>query len=390
MASIEKRGEFSYRLTASCGYNKAGRKIVKRKTISVDPGLTEKQLQKELQHQLAIFQDAVEKGTYLDAGRMTFEEFIAQWLTDHAEKQLAPKTVHRYREMLTSRIIPAMGHLRLNKIQPMHLTAFYNNLAEDGIRMDGKPGGLSNRTILHHHRLLSSILTAAVQWQLILDNPARRVKPPKVEKTEAKHYDEEQTEAVLVLLKKEPLKYQVMINLVIFTGIRLGELAGLTWADVDFEQSCLRTKNARQYLPGVGSYDKEPKWQSERVISLPQIVLGLLREHKLQQTRERLLMGERWQDHDRVFAQANGKPIFPGTPSAWFAKFLKKYDLPELTFHQLRHTNATLLIAQGVDVKTVSNRLGHARTSTTMDIYSHALQRPDKEAAEKLDALFTK
>lgn len=391
MATMEKRGKNSYRLTVSCGYDINGKKIIKRKTISIDPKLTEKQKEKELQRQLTIFEDEVEKGTYLDAGKITFEEFIYKWLNDYAEKQLEPKTIHRYKEILTTRVIPAIGHLKLNKIQPTHLIAFYNNLAEDGIRLDGKQGTLSSRTILHHHRLISSILTEAVQWQLILDNPCKRVKAPRTEKTEARHYNEEQTETMITLLESEPIKYRTMITLVIFTGIRLGELVGLTWENIDFDQSCLHVRQASQYLPGKGSFDKSTKTQSsQRVISLPQTVLNQLRQYKNWQNDERLKLGECWQDNDRIFTQENGKPIFHTTPSSWFKKFIRKHNLPEITFHQLRHTNATLLIAQGVDVRTISGRLGHARTSTTTDIYAHALKRPEKEAAEKLETLFTK
>ena len=259
------------------------------------------------------------------------------------------------------------------------------------MRLDGKPGRLSDRTILHHHRLLSSVFTAAVQWQLILHNPCTRVKSPKVAKTEARHYDEEQTETMLTLLASEPLKYRTMVNLVIFTGIRLGELVGLTWDDVNFDDKSLRIQQASQYLPGQGSFDKITKTSaSQRVISLPQTIVDMLKEYKALQNQERLILGESWHDHGRIFTQNNGKAVFPSTPSHWFKDFLRRHNLPEITFHQLRHTNATLLIGQGIDVKTVSSRLGHARTSTTIDIYSHALKRPDKEAAEKLDNLFNK
>ena len=391
MAAIEKRSENSYRLIVSCGYSKDGKKIAKKRTITLGPNLTEKQREKELQRQLVMFQDEVEKGTYLDAGKITFEEFAEKWLADHAEKQLEPKTIHQYKEMLSSRVIPAIGHLKLNKIQPNHLLEFYNNLSEKGIRLDGKPGALSSRTILYHHRLLSSIFTMAVYWQLIMNNPCTRVKPPKVERVAAKYYDEEQTEIMLSLLETESLKYRTMINLTVFTGIRLGELIGLTWDDINMDNACLSIKQAGQYLPGLGSFDKTTKTQSsQRLISLPPMVVNLLKEYKSWQEQEKLALDNLWEEHNRIFTQHNGKPMFYGTPSSWFKKFIKKHNLPKITFHQLRHTNATLLIGQGVDVRTVSNRLGHARTSTTTDIYTHALKRPDREAAEKLENLFNK
>lgn len=420
MASIEKRGENSYRLTVSCGYNKNDKKVTKKKTISVDPSLTAKQLEKELQKQMVLFQEEVERGTHLDAGKISFEEFIEKWITDYAEPNLAPKTLYRYKELLESRIIPALGHIKLSKLQPMNLTEFYNNLREDGIRSDGKPGGLSERTILHHHRLISAILTAAVQWQVILNNPASRLKPPKVEKKEARHFDEVQTQYLLQVVNDEPIKYRAMIYLAVFGGMRMGELSGLEWEDVDFTNGLLQIRQSGQYLPGEGVYTKVPKNESsKRTISLPSSILNLLREYRVWQNGQRATLESKindgsddkdnlWVESGHIFTKWNGAPIFPDTPSKWFYKFIKrhnksimederipdaekpKYILPEVNFHGLRHTNATLLISQGIDTTTISARLGHARTSTTTDIYAHALKKTDVEAANKLENLFAK
>lgn len=457
MASIEKRGQNAYRITVSAGYDSKGKKIRKHKSVTLDPNLTPKQIEKELQRQATLFEEEVQKGTYLDGGKITFSNFIDKWLEDYAEKNLAPKTLYRYKELITTRIIPALGHIRLEKLQPTHLLQFYNNLAENGIRLDckyiiksdlleiiekdniatkdladrsgvsektiksmlkmnsvshstahaissainidldklfelsGEPKSLSDRTILHHHRLISSLLTCAVQWQLILNNPADRVKPPKVERKQAKYYDETDTLKLLESLEIAPLKYRTALNLVIFGGMRLGELSAMTWDDVDLDNCYIRIRQASQYLPGEGSYVKETKNESsDRIISMPVSVMELLKQYKAWQNEERLKCGDQWQNTGFVFTQWDGKPIFPDTISKWFSKFRKANILPELTFHQLRHTNASLLISQGVNIQTVSKRLGHARASTTTDIYAHALQRPDKEAADKLENLFNK
>lgn len=454
MASIEKRGENTYRITVSAGYDVNGNKIRYRKTIELDPNLPPSKAEKELQRQAILFEEEVKRGTYLDGSKLTFAEFIERWLQDYAEVQLAPKTSHRYKSLL-DRIIPALGHIKMDKLQPNHLLRFYKNLSEEGIRRDNKyialpelsdvikksgmskkelaeaagispktltsilngnstiyaeaiskalnvklnsvfkpkdkPKPLSNTTILHHHRLISSILSCAVQWQVIFSNPAERVKPPKVEQKEAPHYDEEMTAKVLELLENEPIKYRTMITLTIFLGLRRGELCGLEWPDIDFENSLIRVRQASQYIPGEGIFAKDTKNESSyRVISMPSLVVQLLKEYKAWQNKERLKCGDQWYKdwNKRLFTQWNGKPIFPDTISNWFKKFREKHNLPELTFHGLRHTNATLLIGQGVDIKTVSKRLGHARTSTTINIYAHALRRPDQEAAEKLDNLF--
>jgi len=132
MASIKKRGENSYQITVSCGYDGQGKKLTETKTISIDPGLTLKQADKELQKQATLFEQEVENGTYLDGSKITLAEFTERWLKDYAEKQLAPKTLHRYKDMLKSRILPALGHHKLAKLQPTHLLQFYDNLGEDG------------------------------------------------------------------------------------------------------------------------------------------------------------------------------------------------------------------------------------------------------------------
>ena len=280
MASIEKRGDSSYRLTVSCGYNKNGKKIVRRKTIDLTHVKPNKQLE-EANKQWILFKDEIEKGLFLDSEKITFEDFIEKWLKNYAESELAPKTLHRYRELLDSRIIPALGHIKLNKLQPTHLTGFYANLREDGIRSDGKPGGLSERTILHHHRLISSILTCAVQWQFLLSNPALRLKAPKVEKKEAKHFDIEQTEYILNLLDKEPIKYRTMVVLAIYGGMRMGELTALEWQDVDFNNGLLKIDKSLQHLKEKGTFIKSTKNEtSNRIISLPSSAITLLREYK--------------------------------------------------------------------------------------------------------------
>lgn len=406
MAKIEKREESSYRLTVSCGYDKQGKQITKRKTVDLSHIKPNKQ-EEEAQRQWILFKDEIEKGTFLDAGKITFEDFIQKWLKDYAEPELAPKTFFEYKGLL-NRIITALGHIKLNKLQPTHLTEFYNNLREDGIRADGKSGGLSEKTILHYHRLISCILNWALQWGFILNNPALRVKPPKVPKKEARHYDIEETMYILNLLEYEPLKYKTMITLAIYGGMREGELDALTWSDIDFNNCTININKSLQHIKDEGTFVKSTKNENTRKISLPQSLMTLLKEYKVWQNGEKKKLDNLWIESDRLFTQWNGDFIFPSTVSKWFLKFIRKHNasimndeaiqqkekekylLREVNFHGLRHTSATLLINQNTDISTVSKRLGHARTSTTMDIYSHALQKADKSAADKLDNLFNK
>ena len=226
-----------------------------------------------------------------------------------------------------------------------------------------------------------------MRWRkYIPSNPAQRVKPPKIERTEAKYLDEKQTAQLLELLQQESMQHRTMIQLFLLSGLRRGELCGLEWGDIDFGRQLLTVRRASQYLPGKGIFTKETKTAtSDRTIKLPKQAFEILREYKRWQNEERLKMGDRWESSNRIFAQYDGKPVHPDSISGWFRDFIAKTDLPKVSIHSLRHTNITLLIAAGVPLRTVSYRAGHAQTSTTANIYSHAIRTADEMAAEVLE-----
>lgn len=452
MGQIEKRGTNTYRLVVSCGFDSKNKRQKKYKTINLDPNLTEKQIQQELAVQMDKFEKEISKGTYLD-GNITLNEFAKKWMKDYAEPNLRPITLNRYKALL-ERILTALGHKKLDSIRPTDLIAFYHNLGEGGIRGDygyklkdnvisdvsefkkkvssaninprtivyilegkvttkeivekicnalKKPVSkifdivdqdkkLSPVTIRHYHRLVSVMLTTAVHWQLILSNPCERVKPPKVERKEADYYNIEEVNYMMSLLEHEPLKYKVMIHIVIFCGLRRGELANLEWSDVDFDNKTITISKQLQYLPEFGVYEMESaKTDSgNRTISIPTNLKDLLLEYKVWQNEEKAKWGNKWVETNKLFTKENGEPMHPHTPSQWFRKFIKRNNLPPLTFHQLRHTNASLLIGQGVDAATVSKRLGHANVAVTLKTYTHAIKEHDREAADKLGNLLDK
>lgn len=382
--SVLKRGKDSWRLQVNCGMDAEDKQIRKTKTIHAAS-------KKEAEKELAKFIAEIEKGQFIEPTKLTFADFTYRWLRDYAEKNLAPKTVFRYKQILKSRVLPAMGYLKIEKITPVHLMEFYANLQEDGIREDGKSGVLSAATILYHHRVISSILNDAVQWQVIASNPASRVKPPKGTKIQAACYDEEQTAALLEALEREDIKYKVMVHLALFTGLRRGELMGLEWQDLNFEKNILDIRQASQYLPGQGTFTKKPKNQSSvRFLCLPSSLMALLKQYKAHQAEERLKAGIQWQGSERIFTTQKGGTMHPDTVSRWFPKFLKRQGLPELPFHGLRHTAATMLINQGLPAKSISGRMGHSNIGTTFDIYGHYLKSADRESADRLEEVYQK
>ena len=455
MATIRKRSNGTYQIIVSCGYDMNGRQIRRFLSYTPDKGMSERQIKKELDTQAVLFEQQCMSGQVTE-GKTKFADFAHEWMK-HKKAELRPKTYATY-ENLLPRVNAAIGHMRIDRIQPQHLLSFYENLTEGGIRSDTKykckidlgaylkthrlskaavsraghiaesnilsvtkgnhctrktaegiaaglnkpmnelftPVGvnkpLSSKTVLHYHRLISSILSTAVEWGALFANPCERTKPPRVEHKDPKYLDEVQAAKLLDLLEGEDMLYKTAVRFLLFTGLRRGEALGLNWSDIDFDTAIIQICRSSLYLPDKGIFEDDTKNRtSNRVIKLPQTVLSDLKQYRKYQRQNRLMMGDRWCESDRVFTTMEGQPLHPDTLSRWFSKFITAHsdELPYITLHSLRHTNATLMIASGVPITTVSKRLGHADTTTTGKIYAHAIRSADEAAAETLDNLLT-
>lgn len=432
MASIEKRGN-TYTVTVSAGYDVKGKKIREKTTFIPDTNMTERQQQKALEKFAYNFEERVKNGKYLKGEKITFKEFTEQWLKEYAKVNITPSTYNVYVHNLDTKILPAIGHLKLSKIQPLHLQSFYNNLLEDGVRQDKKTCGYSPATIKKIHVIISSILNTAMKWQAIDSNPCTRVTVPKQQKlsSDIKNFTLEQAITFLNALEMDytasykaheriddtglkyhvdsysetreiPLQFKVLFNLSLYGGLRRGEVLALSWSDIDFKNRTISITKST-CLVGKEMVTKEPKTKSsERTITMPASVIEMLKKYKTEQKELKVKLGDQWQgeygddwqERNFIFIQWNGKQMSLSTPYHTFKDIIEKYNatveeeslkLPNIPFHGLRHTAATLLISQNVDVKTVSARLGHAQTSTTMNIYAHSLKKSDETAADVLD-----
>ena len=258
--------------------------------------------------------------------------------------------------------------------------------SEDLFKPVNDKNGLSGKTIQHHHRLISSILSTAVQWQVIPSNPCQRIRAPKVQYKEVKYLEEDEAVRLMQLLEEAPIKYRCAIYLDLCTGLRRGELCGLEWSDFNFDNGLVDIQRSSLYLAKKGIFEDDTKTaSSRRSMKLPESVISMLKTYKTWQNSQRLALGDKWQDSDRVFTTWDGTPIHPDTLTAWFSKFAAEHGFEGITLHSLRHTNASLQIASGVPIRTVSGRLGHAQTSTTTNIYAHAIRSADAAAAEALE-----
>ena len=379
----EYKGNNRYKMVICSGFNAKGKRDRRSKTVTA-------MSKKELENMYAEFKTAVRTGLFMNNSNLTFREFVeTQWLVDAEVKSLAPKTLFRYKGMLDQRILPEIGHIKLSDITRNHIVKLYEAMAQEGSRLDGREGGLSARTISHHHRMLSKIFNAAALWGVIPASPMRMVKLPKFTRNVASFYDDEQVFALiehLNTLDESQYKYKVLTMLALFTGMRRGELVGLEWRDIDFGKRTIEICRTRQYLPGRGVFTKEPKTElSNRAITIPVTIVELLKNYQLHQEKQRQQLANLWKSSDCLFTTWDGDPMSPDTISSWFGKFIKARNLPHVTFHGLRHTNVSLLIADGVDVRTIASRVGHATPTTTLNIYSHMLKKSDQIAADRLE-----
>ena len=307
------------------------------------------------------------------------------------ERGLSRQTLAEKAGIAASTINVACRGSNVKKNTAEAICKVLNLKLKDVFKANSTDGKLSDKTILHHYSLISTILNSAVvDDQALLSNPAKRVRPPHCKHLEAQYLDEVQAAHLIDLLESKPMLYKTMIILFLYSGMRRGELCGLEWKDVDFNNNIVSICRVSQYTPEKGIFTKSTKTVSSvRTIKLPAIALEYLRKYKLWQSEQRLSVGDQWEDCDRIYTSWNGKPAHPDTLTAWFKDFVKQTDLPDIHIHSLRHTNATLLIAGGEDIKTVSRRLGHAQVTTTVNTYTHAIESADAKAADTLENILT-
>lgn len=262
---------------------------------------------------------------------------------------------------------------------------------EDAFEVKGDDRPLSAKTVLEHHRLISTVLDQAEKEGLVPLNVARKATLPKAQQKEVNYFQPEQIAAIRDALELEPVKWKTLVHMLLITGARRGEILGLKWDKVFFEENKVQICNNVLYRADKGIYEDTPKTSaSGRFIALPAETMQLLRQYKAWQNEERLHMGEYYNYQGFVFSQDNGKPMHPDSVTSWLGKFSKRHGLPHVNPHAFRHTMASMLYFNGVDSVSISKRLGHSKVSTTSDLYAHVIAAADQKSADILADIFLK
>lgn len=366
-------------------YNPAtGKNVVK--SFDVSKG-TELQKKREALKRAQKWLEQVEGGLMPDADKVTIGEWIDRWLQDYVKPNVRVKSYDKYEGCLCDYVKPKFGNMLLSKIKEPDLQRFFIWLLSEGGK---KKQGLSTSTVKATRRYLSMCFDQAIKSGLLIKNVVKDTKPIKLVTKEIKPLNKEQAAALTHITKETGEMQHMAILLALSTGMRLGELFGLKWECVDINSGMIHVKQAL-VTSKAGQLFQEPKTaSSRRKIPLPSDVTKELKKYKKWQDWQRHLMGDKWEDNDMVLANSFGRVIDTSNfTTRYYKKMLVAAGLDRsIKFHDLRHTHATLLLLQGVNVKVVSERLGHTSIKMTLDTYSHVLPDMQEAAVKALEGMF--
>ena len=316
-----------------------------------------------------------DRGLLPEPSRVTVGEYLAFWLENGAKPSVRPPTFRQYEQYVRNHLIPVLGNVKLQALKPADIQALY-------ARRLG--AGLSRRTVQLIHAVLHRALSQAVAWGLIAFNPADRVKAPRPARKEFKVLTPK--EARRFLESAREWDYYPLFVLALTTGMRMGELLGLKWEDVDLEAGAVRVRRVLYRVKGRWVEGEPKSAAGRRQVPIPAGVAAALKEHRKKVVELKLKAGPEWSAEfgELVFPTPTGRPHHPRNVQRALKAVLKAAGLPDIRFHDLRHTHATLLLAEGVNPRVVQERLGHSQVSLTLGTYSHVLPDLQREAAERV------
>jgi len=385
-----------------------------------------------------VFKSKIEvdlnSGTYIEPSKMTFGEYLDHWIRIHGDN-IAPKTLDSYLCEIKNHIKPNLGGIKLSKLSPMQLQDYYSHLRREGktdiakiliskfeaeyedavkqklSKKDHKriqkkltrakdrlkdiisdnTGGLSTTSINYHHRIIHKALKQAVKWQMVARNIADAVEPPPPADTEIKYLKRDEVTRFISCIKES--SYYPIIATAILTGMRQGEILGLKWQNIDFDEGIVKVRQQLQYITGQGYSYPKPKQKSMRNIPMPLPLNAILREVRKEQNRIKGIYEEaakknnginEYKDQGLIFCTYNGCPLIRSTVTRNLQLLLEKHKFDKIRFHALRHTFATMARGAGVPMEDIQDLLGHADISTTKNMYTHVEIEPLRDSMKKL------
>lgn len=397
MGHFIKLEKNKYKLIADLGY-RGKRRIRKTRTV-------EAKNDKEAQRLLILFEDEVMKDSnvyFTNIDNITLAQFYPKWRDNHAKQFYAPKTFENYCSYIENRILPMFADIKIKDIKKVDVVFFVADLSKNGRRTDNKrsdgpDGKLSPSSIRNIFKAFSNLMQVACDWKMINENPCNGgIKLPKVNTPEGRPYSENEVALLMEKLhqRAKPLK-RLLVQFAIVSGARLGEIAALELKHLDAKNNTVLIEQTLTTLISDKKEErqllKETKGKKKRRVTIPHLVMqDLLLLGRVKESQLRELGNEReWEGHIFLFASDYGKPYNVSSLSSWWRQFLRKNpDLPQIRFHELRHTSASLLIYAGEHPKVIQGRLGHSDIKMTMNTYGHLLPESDQRASSYFDRFF--
>ena len=321
----------------------------------------------------ARLEEDMQSGALIEPAATTVGDYLEQWLETRVRLQNAPRTYQDYRYYVHRFLQPELGHLRLTQLRPLHLQELYVKLRQQGL----------TRTVDYVHQVMRKALNDAVQLQLVARNPALAARPPRSRAQPVDIPSVEVVRAALAAIGGSDI--ELPIRLAVTTGVRPGELVALRWRDLDLATGRARVRQTLQRISGEGLVFAPTKThRSTRTIALDAHVVEQLTRHRAIHAARREELGPLYDDHDLVFAQADGRPVEPNVMLQRFRRALPRAGLPPLRIKDLRHVHASIMLSEGVHPRVVQEQLGHASITLTLDTYSHVMPGIQAEAVQRV------
>lgn len=386
---LKKNGSWSFLIRIDRGYDSKGNRLKREShTWNSRQGIKESTARKEAEKYAYELEEQIKRGRFISDKR-TFSEYMDYVLETKLDSGMIKKSTYSNSLWLGKKIKAEIGNIKVVDLKPIDITNMLSSIRSQGnSKYKDKP--ISEKTIREYFLLVSSILDFAFREGVVNENVASRVPRPRIKRKEVTYYEEHEIKAILEAAKEEPIRTQLIINLLCYTGLRRGELLGLEWKNLNEETQTIKIEKNIQYTSKMGVYVDEPKTEkSKRTLPLTPSLMQLFKEYKQWQLEyQKLKFGEYFIDEGYIFTQDNGKPIHPDNIDRFFAPMEKKHpELPHIRCHKFRHSIATWLIGEGNDIASVSAMLGHSSPNTTLGTYTHATERGRESIVKSLSTL---